>query len=68
MILFPGEFSPVKANMIGTLCPTSTSEIEAREYFSSRDNLVNDAIDECVRNLVNPDQDGELLGAWLLTE
>jgi hypothetical protein len=54
--------------MIGTLCATSTSEIEAREYFSSRDNLVNDAIDECVRSLVIPDLDGELLGAWLLTE
>ncbi|XP_059470694.1 tumor protein p63-regulated gene 1-like protein isoform X2 [Neocloeon triangulifer] len=52
----------------GTLCPMPVGELEAREYFSSRDSLVNSAIDECVRLFINPELDGDLLGAWLLTE
>ncbi|XP_065348007.1 tumor protein p63-regulated gene 1-like protein isoform X2 [Cloeon dipterum] len=64
-----GGFTPDnKPSKLGALCPVSVSDLEAREYFSSRDSLVHSAIDECVRLFINTNTDGELLGAWLLTE
>ncbi|KAJ9589558.1 hypothetical protein L9F63_017246 [Diploptera punctata] len=43
-------------------------EDEARDFFSYRDGLVENAVKECTHNLVIPELDGNVLGAWLLTE
>ncbi|KDR12422.1 tumor protein p63-regulated gene 1-like protein isoform X1 [Zootermopsis nevadensis] len=43
-------------------------EDEAKYFFAYRDSLVQNAIKECISGLVTPDEDGEILGSWLLTE
>ncbi|KAG8227939.1 hypothetical protein J437_LFUL008751 [Ladona fulva] len=40
----------------------------ARDFFSFRSGLVENAIEECVNTLVFPEKDGEVVGCWLLTE
>ncbi|XP_071446488.1 tumor protein p63-regulated gene 1-like protein isoform X2 [Hetaerina americana] len=40
----------------------------ARDFFSFRSGLVDNAIEECLKTIVFPDKDGEILGCWLLTE
>ena len=43
-------------------------EDEAKDFFTYRDGLVENAVRECISDLVTPDKDGEILGSWLLTE
>jgi hypothetical protein len=43
-------------------------EDKAKDFFTYRDGLVENAVRECISDLVVPDKDGEILGSWLLTE
>jgi hypothetical protein len=43
-------------------------EDEAKDFFTYRDGLVENAVRECISDLVTPDKDGEIVGSWLLTE
>ncbi|XP_046389552.1 tumor protein p63-regulated gene 1-like protein isoform X1 [Ischnura elegans] len=40
----------------------------AKDFFSFRSGLVDSAIEECLKTLVFPEKDGEVIGCWLLTE
>ncbi|PNF40926.1 hypothetical protein B7P43_G14979 [Cryptotermes secundus] len=58
--------TPVKSNII---CQNPIlEEDEARDFFTYRDGLVENAVKECISDLVTPEKDGEVLGSWLLTE
>jgi hypothetical protein len=58
--------TPVKSTVI---CQTPIlEEDEARYFFTYRDGLVENAVKECISDLVTPEKDGEILGSWLLTE
>lgn len=50
-----------------TLALVPWSGENAKDFFCYRNGLVSNAVGECKKEVLTPD-DGELIGSWLLTE
>lgn len=44
------------------------SEDHIKNLFSSREGLVDQAVQDSIAVFVQPDLDGEVLGSWIMTE
>ncbi|XP_049862681.1 tumor protein p63-regulated gene 1-like protein isoform X1 [Schistocerca gregaria] len=60
------EGSAVQSDAI---CQNSALEHDnAKDYFTYRDGIVENAVKECVEKILVPEKDGEFIGSWLMTE
>lgn len=64
----PTRASPHKKKLNSICLPTLLEYNDAKDFFSFRDHVVEKAIDECTKGLVELDVDGSFVGKWLLTE
>ncbi|XP_073970102.1 tumor protein p63-regulated gene 1-like protein isoform X1 [Rhodnius prolixus] len=62
-----GAESPNKKARPNTLALVPWSGENAKDFFCYRNGLVSNAVGECKKEVLTPD-DGELIGSWLLTE
>ncbi|GLG99628.1 Tumor protein p63-regulated gene 1-like protein [Gryllus bimaculatus] len=61
--------SSAEASNNGIICQNPViAQEDAKDFFSYRDGLVENAVRESISDIVSTDSDGAILGNWLLTE
>ncbi|KAK7865901.1 hypothetical protein R5R35_005621 [Gryllus longicercus] len=61
--------SSAEASNNGIICQNPViAQEDAKDFFSYRDGLVENAVRESISEIVSTDSDGAILGNWLLTE
>lgn len=66
---FRQERTKTERTTIDVICQNQTLEQDnAKDYFTFRDGIVENAVKDSISNIVVEMQDGEVIGSWLLTE